>query len=97
MFNSDFKKLRRSNHWYSDFGFKTMTKINTEWYKASRPIAQIKLKHRELEKILKDNLGDFVGIHLRRFNGVNFQEEDYDKVPKGLQPLLRKINNKNQL
>ena len=93
MFNSaDFKKLRRSNHWYSDFGFKTMTKINTEWYNGPRPISQIKLKHRELEKILNDNLGDAVGIHLRRFNGVNFKEEDYDKVPKGLQPLLRKLN-----
>ena len=98
MFNSGvFTKLRKSNHWYSDFGWKTMTKIHTDWYNGPRPISEIKLKHKKLEDILKKGLNDAVGIHLRRFNGVNFKEEDYDKVPKGLQPLLRKINSKKSV
>ena len=51
-----------------------MTKINTEWYKA-RPISQIKLKHRELEKILKDNLGDVLGFILEGLMELIFKKK----------------------
>ena len=58
---NDFNELKNSNHWFADFGFKTMSMFDTSWYKSERPISTIRLKHKKLEDILKSFL---VGIYL---------------------------------
>ena len=95
MFNTNnFLNLKNSNHWYSDFGFKTMTKIDTSWYNSKRPLSTITLKHKKLEDFLVNNVHNVVGIHLRRFNGVDFKEQDYEKIPVEFRNDLKKINSK---
>lgn len=93
MFNSnDFSEIQKHKHWYSDFGFRTMTKINTSWYNGERPISKIKLKHQALQNIIDDYTNGTVGIHLRRFNGVTLTEKDYETIPVNLRDDLKKLN-----
>lgn len=88
----DFTELRESQHWYADFGFETMSRINTSWYRSTRPISKIKLKHKQLENLLTKTLSNVVGIHLRRFNGVDFREEDYESIPPKFREKMKLLN-----
>lgn len=89
--NSMFKKgnlLLPDNHYYSDFGYKSLEEllnINTNpnlydhlpFYDLNnRPLSKIKLKHQALDGMLKGEMKDVVGIHIRRFNGVPVSEDE---------------------
>lgn len=89
---NDFNHLRTSNHWYADFGYKSMGMVDTSWYNQERPISTITLKHKKLEDILINTLHSVVGIHIRRFNGVTFNEENYEDVSPNLRKDLKELN-----
>jgi len=95
--NNDFSSLLESNHWHANFGFQTMGSVDVSWYKESRPISRISLKHKNLEDILANTLHNVVGIHLRRFNGVTFTEENYNDVPTELKNDWKQANSKKRV
>lgn len=74
-------------HYYSDFGYMCLEELcnindNPNLYDHlpfydlnNRPLSKIRLKHQQLDGLLKGELADVVGIHIRRFNGVPVNEE----------------------
>ena len=89
--NAMFKKgnlILPENHYYSDFGYKSLEEllnINTNpnlydhlpFYDLNnRPLSKIRLKHQLLDGLIKGEMGDIVGIHIRRFNGVPVNQDD---------------------
>lgn len=78
--------FKSGKHWYSDFGYHSLRSIythinqkdlnyNLDFSELSRPLKKIKLKHTYISNLLETKMKDFVGIHIRRGNGVTFKKE----------------------
>lgn len=88
--------MKSGKHWYSNFGYHSMrsviTKINEsleavdtiEWDEFDRPFCKIKLKHAFIRDLLEEKMPSFVGIHIRRGNGVTIHDIEYDEVPPSI-------------
>lgn len=88
--------LNSGKHWYSDFKYHSIEsiyrKMKPDVYTVpekiiqqifgpkERPLKKIKLKHTEISNLLEEKYDDYIGIHLRRGNGVTVTEEDYDNI-----------------
>lgn len=95
-----------SNHWYSNFGYETLTsiknKINSS-YKDNkslfslddRPLRKIKIKHTLVKEHIEQKYQDCVGIHIRRGNGVLITEDDILSFPNHLRDEYRKFVKNN--
>lgn len=104
--------LKSGKHWYSDFKYHSIESlyrkldpsvfINYETVKdhvfgiEQRPIQKIKLKHTQINDLLESKFKEFVGIHIRRGNGVTVTEEDYDNIKdKTFRKKLKEWRDKN--
>jgi hypothetical protein len=67
------KQIQSSENWYSDFGFTRLDDIFSDSEQFKRHIKDIKIKDKNLEKILKDFTSNMIGIHVRRGRGVHFK------------------------
>lgn len=91
----DFGLNKFENHYYSDFGFKTLNelvqKFQVENLPEVRPINNIHLRHKSIEFFLKNQLKDVVGIHIRRGNGIHMEEKDFETFTKAIRGKLRRF------
>ena len=83
----NFKDILEKNHWYTDTGFLTLKSLLTLVHKISpqikedtlypipRPLSKIELKDRAVQKKLDEKYSSYIGIHIRRGNGVNITKE----------------------
>ena len=55
--------------WYPTCGFNFVRDIEKN-YKYHRPLQLIKLRNKELDKLIKDKASDLVGVHIRRGEGT---------------------------
>lgn len=82
------------SHYYSDFGYKSLEDIFKNNKKSfdskNRPLTKIKLKHTFVEETIKNYVKGYVGIHLRRNNGVNITNKDLSKMEE---PIRKKYEN----
>lgn len=83
--------LKEDAHWYSDFGFMTLDDFSGI---KKRFLSNIKLKHTEINDYITEKYKDYVGIHLRRGNGVNYTESDIKTLPLELQDKYREYREK---
>lgn len=82
------KKVKlKSNHYYSDFGFTPLSDFSK--LKDVNYIQHIKIKNTHIHEELRDKYKDYIGIHIRRGNGVTYTEEDILTLPKDLQDKYR--------
>lgn len=79
--------LSSDNHWYSDFGFLPLSDFSSV---KNRFLDKIQLKHTEISNHIQAKYKDYVGIHIRRGNGVTYTEEDIQTLPKPTQEKYRK-------
>lgn len=91
------------NNYYSNFGFRTLRDLylvkNPNFYHhlpnfipRKRPLKKIKLKHNFIQWYIQHRAKDFVGLHLRRFNGVNIDKKAIDTLPNDLQKKYIELN-----
>ena len=82
---NNFVLNKYENHYYSDFGFRTLNELSNKYQindlPEIRPINHINLRHKSIEFFLKNTLKDVVGLHIRRGNGIYLNETDYDTFP----------------
>jgi hypothetical protein len=81
------ESLSEDSHWYSDFEFVPLTDFS---FLKKRYLDKIKLKHTEINDLIKEKYKDYVGIHIRRGNGVFYTDEDINSLPE---PLQKKYKN----
>lgn len=95
--NFDFSK---GNNWYSDFGYYSLrsiyTKLNPSFKKdkpifdeTSRPLQQIRLKHTLVKEHMEKKYKDYIGIHIRRGNGVTISDDDILSMPEDTREAYR--------
>lgn len=75
------------NHYYSDFGFIPLSDFSK--VKELSYIQHIKIKNTIVHEHLQTKFKDYIGIHIRRGNGVTYTEEDVLTLPKNLQEKYR--------
>ena len=82
--------LDNRDHLYSDFGWTVLKhmQINKNIDISPRPLTKIKLLHQQIEDLIRENLRDVVGIHIRRNNGVYKTQEDRKSLPKEVRAKL---------
>jgi hypothetical protein len=80
--------LSDNAHWYSNFGFLTLGDFS---FVKKRYINKIKLKHTEINDLIKEKYKEYVGIHIRRGNGVMYSDEDIMSLPEPLQKKYKKL------
>lgn len=67
------------NHLYSDFGFIKLEELYRIFLKKEldyRPLSLIKLKHQYVSNLIEKTTKNLIGIHIRRSNGVVYDEND---------------------
>lgn len=82
------ENLSDDNHWYSNFGFLTLGDFK---FIKKRYINNIKLKHTEINDLIKEKYKEYVGIHIRRGSGVDYNEQDVESLPEPLQKKYKKL------
>lgn len=96
IFKNNKFSLKSGHHWYSNFEYHSIEslyrKMQPEIYKNyemvinkvfgvhERPLQKIRIKHTEIHNLLEEKYAEYVGIHIRRGNGVTVTEEDYDNI-----------------
>lgn len=83
--------LKDDNHWYSNFEFMTLDDFSGI---KKRFLGNIKLKHTEVSEHIEKKYKDYVGIHIRRGNGVNYTEDDIKTLPVEIQDKYREYREK---
>lgn len=80
--------LSNDSHWYSNFKFIPLSDFSGI---KKRYLNHIRLKHTEINDFIKSKYKDYVGIHIRRGNGVCYTEEDIQSLPEPLREKYRKF------
>lgn len=81
--------MKSGRHWYCDFGYHSLSSIynkmnqtladtNVTFDIGFRPINKIRLKHTYIQEIISQKFPKFVGIHIRRGNGVLIHDDEID-------------------
>ena len=60
------------------------------WGKYNEPTSAIKLRYPEYENVFKKAFGKFYTIHLRRMNGIWFEDSDLGDMPLSLQQMFKR-------
>lgn len=83
----DFKEILKNDHWYTDTGFITLKSIletvnetginskNNKFFPKPRPLGKIELRDRRIQDKIEIKYSSYVGIHIRRGNGVYLTDE----------------------
>jgi hypothetical protein len=73
-------KLNLDSNYISKFSYIDMGILETKKYikEIKRPLSEIKLKNKKLEKDIQSQVSDLVGIHLRRSRGVKIPQYMYE-------------------
>lgn len=93
--SNDFKKILKNNHWYTNTGYVTLKSICKElfnddtlkcilrrYFKESiRPLDRIHFKDKKIEKKIQETYSSYVGIHIRRGNGIHLTDEVIENLP----------------
>ena len=98
--------FNKQNHLYTDFGYETLSSIHNYISKSStdtksafnknnRPLQKIKLKHTMLKEHVDGKYRNFVGIHIRRGNGVTITEDDILSYPENIRDEYRNFVKNN--
>jgi hypothetical protein len=84
MFGEDSCKLETGGHYYSNFGYKELSDLYPKETVAmmDRPLKEIKLRYKSVEESIKYQVKDAVGIHIRRGNGIPYDEDDLNSIPE---------------
>jgi hypothetical protein len=98
--NFDFSK---NPNLYSNFGFHTLDSLQKKlnfgktdiFDKTSRPLQFIKPKHTLVNDHLNNKFKNYVGIHIRRGNGVKITEDSILSMAKEIQEPYREYIKKN--
>lgn len=92
-FNNEKHKISNTNHIYYVFDYekkdinnenqtpKFVSLLNKEYYNKIRPLSHIKIKNHLIEDFLIKLTKDVVGIHIRRGNGVTYENDDLVDLP----------------
>jgi hypothetical protein len=92
MYKTQTFNFKDGKDWYSDFGFETLRSIyrsiNPKFHKDkplfhshTRPLQQIRIKHTLVKEHIEKKYKGWVGIHIRRGNGVNISDDDILSYP----------------
>jgi len=92
---NNFKKILERDHWNSCIGYNTMESIYNELYgidynksndyrRETRSLSKIRLSIDSVQKNLEAKYASYVGIHIRRGNGVAVNEGDYTELSDSL-------------
>jgi len=94
--NKNFEKILENNHWYLDEGYITLSSIGTDVFDYKdgdefckklfinnkiRPIDKIHLKDNSVQKDITKKYQSYVGIHIRRGNGIHLTDEVIENLP----------------
>jgi hypothetical protein len=96
--NNSFKKILKNNHWYTDIGYITIKLIGKELYgdkgnkdtikryfkNSIRPLDKIHIKDKIIAKKIEETYSSYVGIHIRRGNGIHLTEEVIKNLPNDI-------------
>ena len=97
MFENNRLYLSDDNHWYSDFGYTDLNYLYKSKKVEKRPLSFIKLKDIFIEDLLKRNLFDVVGIHLRRNSGVHYDNDCASTLPDSIRDEFWGFKNKTPI
>jgi hypothetical protein len=56
-----------------------------------RPLSKIRIKNPEIESFITETAKDYVGIHVRRWHGVNVTPNSFDELDEKLKPLYKSL------
>lgn len=65
----------------TDFSFLNSSRINRSFGKNKKHIQKISIKNIQVQEYIKNTVKEFIGIHIRRGNGVYTTKEDIKKIP----------------
>lgn len=84
--NKNIRHLMREKYWYIDNWciFDHVRKIHIENLDIPNPYSLIKFKNPSINEILKNYFKSFVTIHIRRYHGIHYSEEDLNEMPQKL-------------
>lgn len=100
--NNNFEKILETDHWNSSIGYNTMDSIFTELYgrayissdgytRETRGLSKIRLSIDRVHKNLEAKYASYVGIHIRRGNGVAVNKQDYSELSDELKTKYEKF------
>lgn len=84
MFGYDGCKLEQGGHYYSNFGYRALSDLYpmSTVEMIERPLKGIKLRYKTVEDSLRYEVRDAVGIHIRRGNGIPYNQDDLSSLPE---------------
>lgn len=84
MFGYDECKLEQGGHYYSNFGYRALSDLYpmSTVEMIERPLKGIKLRYKTVEDSLRYEVRDAVGIHIRRGNGIPYNQDDLSSLPE---------------
>jgi hypothetical protein len=93
MFGYDSCKLENGGHYYSNFGYKELSDLYPKETVSmmDRPLKEIKLRYKSVEESIKYQVKDAVGIHIRRGNGIPYDDDDLDSLPEEVRDRYKLI------
>ncbi len=93
MFREGDCKIDGGGHYYSNFGYKDLTDLYPKEIikMIDRPLQEVKLRYKSIEESIKYQVRDAVGIHIRRGNGIPYDEDDLNSIPKDVRDKYKLI------
>lgn len=70
------KKLSHDNY-CTEYGFTTLENLGV---RDTCPLSLIKIKSKKVEQIIKNCVNNSIGVHIRRFSGVDMTSDDYNSI-----------------
>ena len=94
-------RLDINKDWYADFGFNFIDEfsefVDDTPELISRPFQLITIENKVVDKYIKQNTKNVVGIHIRRWPTGVHRDEDDDKNFRNGEPIDWKLNHKELL
>ena len=71
-------------HYYSDFGYNELLHLYSQeiFNNTERPLLKIKLRQKNIEDAIINEMKNVVGIHIRRGNGIPYTKDDLNSLPE---------------
>ena len=85
--------LKKNNHWIiSDWFISSdnLDETKIDQISLTNAFNEVKFKFDEINEYFSNRFKDFIGIHIRRYQGINIKETDYDEIPKHLRDDYKK-------
>jgi hypothetical protein len=101
--NNNFNFIEEADHWHTEMGYYTLKNVFTELYKDkaqdylnnyTRGIRGISFKDTEFQLKLERKYANYIGIHIRRGNGVYSTTEDVQSLNPSLIDKYNDYKNK---